>query len=363
MKVSRNNNRPTIKQVALEAGVCKTTVSHAFSGRRPVSEEVKKRIMRVAKKLGYQPHYAAQILPHGRTKTIAVLVRDLINQYNTVYLQAIEHAAWIRGYRVYVCLTGTDQEKIQNYLANFSNGQADGALVITSAVTDEAVIEVAKRGYPVVTPLRTIRGFEYLWNIPVDIGGVFRRLLEYLYNLGHREFGFIWHFRSHAKHRIKVLSKFAIEKGIDIVSEREITDVHTVEQATSAVSELLQTNPEITALVCANDMQAAGAMVAAHKLRLAVPEDLTVTGFGDVSIGRHCTPAITTVRLPINEVAEVAVNKLLDRIEDKAPVNGIESLPELELLIRGSSGPPRKGGARPAKRQVSKLRAVSTKTG
>ena len=229
MKKTRNNNRPTIKQVAEQAGVCKTTVSHAFSGRRPVNEDVKGRILRVAKQLGYQPHYAARILPKGRTKTIVVLVRDLVNQFNSFYIEAIEQAVWARGYRLYVCITGTNQQKIQRYLADFSNGQADGALVITSAVSDESIIELAGRGYPVVTPLRTIAGYENLWDRPVDIAGVFRRLLEHLYELGHRRFGFIWHLRSHSKDRIEVVRAFAGEKGLVLDPGWQVSDVHTVE--------------------------------------------------------------------------------------------------------------------------------------
>lgn len=341
MSVLRRNKRATIQQVAQKAGVCKTTVSHALSGRRPVSPALKQKILRIAEQLGYRPHYAAQVLPKGQTKTIAVLVRDLINQYNSCYLQAIEQAASARGYRVYVCVTGTDQDNIRDYLDSFGHGQADGVLIVTSAVGDEAVVELAERGYPVVTPGRIVPGHEELWNVPVVVPGAFRRLLEYLYDLGHRELGFLWHIRSHVRSRIEVVEEFAAARGLRLDGECEAWDVHTPEQAFVVAHELLDKRRQITALVCANDMLAVGAMAAAHKLRLAVPGDLTVTGFGDVPMGRYCTPPITTVRLPITEIANTAVNKLLDRIEDRPAGNRIDSLPDLDLLIRGSSGPPR----------------------
>lgn len=339
MAVPRNK-RPTIQQVADTAGVCKTTVSHAFSGRRPVSDTVRRKILRVAEQLGYRPHYVAQSLLRGHTKTIAVLVRDLVNPYNSLYLQAIEQSAWARGYRVYVCACGTDQDKIASYLGSFSNGQADGVLVATSAVRDQAVIDLARNGYPVVAPLRTIPGHEHLWTTPADIGGAFRRLLDHLYDLGHRQLGFIWHIPSHTKHRLSALEGFAAERGVPVNQGRMVDGVHTVEQAIVAAEKLLRRRPEITALVCANDMLAVGSLVAAHRLRLAVPAELTVTGFGDVPMGRYCTPAVTTVRLPIAEIAELAVDILVSQVQlDRPPLDRNDSLPAFDLLIRGSSGP------------------------
>ena len=175
---SPSRKRPTIKDVAVKAGVCKTTVSHAFSGKRPVSVSLKRRILRTAEKLRYRPHYIAQTLPTGQTRTIAVLVRDLINQYNSLYLQAIEEAASARGYHVYVCIVGTSQDKIAGYLRNFSNGQADGLFVATSAVSNKSILELAERGYPVIAPLRNVPGHDDLWPISVDVDGAFRRLLR-----------------------------------------------------------------------------------------------------------------------------------------------------------------------------------------
>ena len=121
-----NQKRATIKEVALKAGVCRTTVSHAFSGKRPVSKKLKQRICKIAEELSYKPHYAAQILHTGRSRTIGVLVRDLINQYNSLYLQEIEEVASKRGYRVYICLTGTDEDRVCRYLNDFVHGQEIG---------------------------------------------------------------------------------------------------------------------------------------------------------------------------------------------------------------------------------------------
>ncbi len=330
--------RPTIEQVAKEARVCKATVSHALSGKRPVSDAIRRHVTKIADRLGYRAHYLAQNLTRGCSKAIVVLVRDLINQYNPLYLQAIEQAASVRGYRVYVCVVGTDEDKIGDYLGNFSNGQADGALIVTSAVKDETIVQLLERGYPIIAPLRTIPGHPEVWALHIDIAGAFRSLLNYLHDLGHRQFGFIWHLRSHLTSRIEVLKQFAVQNDITLRPEREAENVLTVEQAVVAAEKLLRENPDITALVCANDMLGVGSLFAANKMGLAVPEYLSITGFGDVPIGRYCNPGITTVRVPIARIADVAVSMLLDRIEKGSRRNRFDVIPDLELVIRGTSG-------------------------
>ncbi len=349
---SVRKKRPTIKQVAKEAGVCRATVSHALSGKRPVSESMKQRVLQVADQLGYRPHYLAQNLIRGYSKAIAVLVRDLINPYNPLYLQAIEQAASDRGYRVYVCVVGTDRDKISNYLDKFSNGQADGVLIVTSAVEDDAILHLLERGYPVVAPLRTIPGHQKVWPSPVDVKGAFRKLLDYLHDLGHRQFGFMWHIRSHLNARIEALTEFLAENNVSITPEQEVENVLTIEQAIVAAEKLLRENPNITALVCANDMTAAGSLFAARKMGLTIPDDLSITGFGDIPMSRYCNPGITTVQVPIEQIADAAIRMLLQRIETGSERNGFHSLPDLDLMIRGTTGACKKPSIPHSKEEV-----------
>ncbi len=331
-----SNSRSTISEVAKELGIAKSTVSHAFSGRRRISEPLKRRIFEVARRLDYRPHYAAQVLASRKTLNIGILVRQASDQYFPLHLQAIATAAAARGYRLSLGITGDDAAKMESYLNDFSNGQADGVLILTSSLADERIIELANRGYPVGTSLRIIPGYEELSGVLLNIEDVFRRLLEYLYSLGHREFGFLCGVPREVPERFRQMQMFVKEKRLTFSEQRMVTHLESIETGEPGASRLLTQCPQITALVCSNDALAVGAMMAAYEMGIRVPEQLTITGFDDVPISRSCIPRLTTIRMPIAEIATAAVNNLIDRIEGKRPGPMIRLTPE--LIIRGSSG-------------------------
>jgi LacI family transcriptional regulator len=336
---ANKRNLPSIAMVATAVGVSKSTVSHAFTGNRRISEPIKRRIFEVAKSLKYKPNFAAQALSSRKTMNVGIMVREATDQYFSLHIQAMEAAAVARGYRLLVGLTGNDQKKVQTYLDGFISGQADGVLVITGHVTDEMVLELVDQHYPVVVPQRSIPGYDELSCVQMDIEGVFRQLLDYLYDLGHRQFGFIGGGTKEIGERYRQLHRFVEEKGLEFGITREVLDIETLEAAEAAGYTLLKRYPQITALVCSNDVLGVGAMTAALGLGLKVPTDLTVTGFDDVPISRYCIPRLTTVRIPISDLASISMNNLLDRIEGKTSP-ALVRLP-LELLIRGSSAPPK----------------------
>ncbi|NLX03900.1 MAG: LacI family transcriptional regulator [Phycisphaerae bacterium] len=343
-KANGVSNRVTIEQVAQAVGVAKSTVSHAFSGQRPISASVRRRIFEAAERLNYRPHYAAQALASRRTMNIGVLIRRMTDHFCPAHLQAVEEAAAKRGYRLTLGITGDDPEKMRTYLESFSNGQADGVLVHTATVSEEVIADLARQGYPVATPLRIIPGYEELCPIAIDLGTTFARLLEYLYSLGHREFGFIMGLPSDVPERHQQILRFIDEKGLSHSDDRMVANLVSMEAAESATMALLNRCPQITAVVSSNDELAFGAMVAAHGCGLRVPDDLTITGVDDVPIGRYCIPSLTTVRIPIPEISTAEVNNLVDRIEGKPSASMTRV--RTELLIRGSSGPPRTRDAR-----------------
>jgi len=226
------------------------------------------------------------------------------------------------------------------YLDNYSNGQTDGVLLLTGNISDQQILKLVNQGYPVGTPLRIIPGHEEICGVLLDISRIFRQLLDYLYSLGHREFGFLCGEPTDVMDRYAQMHTFIEEKSLTFGPEREVRDIYSVSEAEPAAYTLLKKCPEITALVCSCDVLAIGAMIGAHDLGISVPADLTITGFDDVPISQACIPRLTTVKIPISELATASVNNLLDRIEGKTVPPMVKLTPE--LIIRGSSGPPGK---------------------
>lgn len=334
-----NNRRVSISDVAEMAGVSLSTVSNVLSGKRPTAAATRKRVLEVVKQLNYRPNFAAQTLAKGKTMSIGAMLPDINDHYSSIQLKEINEVCLARGYQLLLTLVGTDVKRMGHCIDCFCNGQTEGVLILTSKIPGEMIAELVDSGFPFSTPWR-LPGYESFCSVEIDISSVFGCLLEYLYNLGHRQFGFISGFPCDIQQRYERLHYFMKEKGLEFSSSREITGVHTMEQGEAAADDLLRRCPEITSIVCSNDVLAMGVMMAAHEQGIPVPGDLSITGFDDVPISRYCIPRLTTVRMPIKELAKISVNNLIDRIEGKEPMLAIKLKPE--LLIRGTCGPPKK---------------------
>jgi LacI family transcriptional regulator len=334
--------RAKIRDVAEAVGVSRSTVSVAMSGLKRVNPALKERILKAARKLNYQPHPNAQALARGRTKKIGVLVRQLYSQFIPLAVQAVEEAAAMRGYRISLGITGQDDEKIHTHMDNFIHGQADGLLILTSAVSFDEITALADRGYPVSLFGMEIPGREDLTLVTLDETTAFRQMLEYLYSMGHREFGILWELRSGTPHLVEVLNEFCLERHLRMDESRQVDGVVSFDDAEVAAGALIDRNPNVTALICHADTFAIGAINAANKRNLRVPQDLSIVGHDDYPVGRHCQPPLTTIRFPFADVAKGLVDGIVDWIEGKERRRPVQI--RTELIVRQSSGPVRSIG-------------------
>jgi LacI family transcriptional regulator len=340
LKKDTRTFRPTISQIAEIMKVSRSTVSRALNGSSEISETVKSQIQETARRLNYQPHIAAQNLARGKTMKLGVLVRNLYLEPNAVLVQAIEEAAGERGYRVSLEITGESEAKMASRLGNFLHGQADGLILLTTAVPNHLVTHLADQGHPVGIFGYRIPSYEHLLLMELDERAEFRQMLDYLYNLGHRNFGVLWQLKSGETSFVEELERFIREKNLSFSEENETNHIFNIEQAESAARSILTRNPRITAMVCLMDTIAVGTIHAATKMGLKVPDDLSVVGNSDLPIGRYFLPPVTTLRYPFTRIAQIAVKKMIDRIEGR-PESPLERVCP-ELLVRKSTGPVKK---------------------
>lgn len=331
---SKSSARVTIADVAKRANVSISTVSHAYSNRRPISEAVKSRIFQVAEQLCYRPHSGAQALAKKKTMTIGVIARDMLDQWAAPLIQEIQQCADQYGYRISLGLTGDSTEKAQEYVNGCINGQADGIILLTYNVDEEMVQRIVDTGFPITTILAEKRIYDDIRQTIVKKTHAFRRMLDTLYALGHRTFGRLW-FRGDS--RYPVFEAFCQDMQIPFDSSYEVRDVRTMAEAEVAVQTLLRRRPDITALVCYNDILAIGALRAAVELGIKVPDQLSVVGNGDTELGRVCHPALTTLQYPIKDMCQEAILRLINKI-NQGPEMPIRTFP-VELISRESTGP------------------------
>lgn len=331
--------RVTMAQVAKHAEVSVSTVSHVMSGNRPISPEVQERVREVIKALNYKPNVAARSLVNQKTKNIGVIVRDFSGSHTPLYLDILGSIAAQRGYGLTVGASQGNPKTAANYLDSFSNGYADGTIISTPDVTDEQIVAIAQGGYPIVTPQRKVNNHPRCCPVDCDFGSAFRKLMEHLYLLGHRKFGFLCGDEKNHKERTEQVFSFVQDHALCEDSYRVEMDLRTLEQAQSAAIGVLSETPQLTALVCHTDALAFGAMLAARQLGLDVPGDISITGVDNVPTSLLVSPQLTTIGKPMKEITEIAMEVLIDWIEGKPEEKTRHATPE--IVLRDSVAPPK----------------------
>jgi DNA-binding LacI/PurR family transcriptional regulator len=328
-------HRVTSVDVAKHAGVSQSTVSLVFSGKGHgrVSEATQDRVRRSARELGYRPNVAAQALRLGTSRAVALLVPDVTNPFFSRVLRGAQRAAAAAGYTVALVDTANDRRWQEQSFEALRAGPVDGYLLFEVTApealgNDPAVVlmEAEAPGRP---------------SVRFDAEGGAAAAFEHLVELGHRRIAHLaaafdaptFHLREAA--RRSVLGKAGIDPD---EQPRALTPI-TIDDARDVALTLLDAQP--TAVMCDDDILAAGLYLAARERGLRVPKDLSVVGFDDMDFARVLEPPLTTVALDAEQLGASSFELLEARMAGKR-VRRRVVLPA-ELLVRGSTGPPRSG--------------------
>ncbi|MBT0570881.1 LacI family DNA-binding transcriptional regulator [Curvibacter sp. CHRR-16] len=332
----------TIAQIAEQTGVSVATVSNVMRDRGKVGKETRERILALAKELGYRPNLNARALVQGRAQTIALVASSIANPFYPEFAQAVETAVRKLGYFLIVCNTNDDPEQEKAYLDAVSGSLAHGILVMNADfVQIDALLDMHNRGIPVVL---------CMWERPqeppalpcvaVDFYQAGACAAEHLLKLGHKQIGaivgslptgnHIWRYRGF---------KETLEKaGLQVDEARQVRFGHdSIDAGRNAAHGLLAGNPALTAIFATNDLPAVGVLQAAADLGLQVPYELSVVGVTDIQLAHQMRPALTTVAVPTQEAADMAVAILMEEIQQAQgqPAMRITAAPQ--LVVRGST--------------------------
>ncbi|MEV6160927.1 LacI family DNA-binding transcriptional regulator [Streptomyces sp. NPDC052052] len=328
--------RPTSRDVARAAGVSQATVSLVLGEkwRGRVSEATAGRVRDAAQELGYQPNLAARSLRLGRTRTALLVVPALTSEFFArVYTGAAAVAAE-HGFEVvlYPSPEGTGPARDP-----FASARASLDGVIASSMAAGALDALRGAGLPLVMLDSDPADTGVAARVNLDIADGMRQVAEHLLALGHRRFVHLasavdtWTFAVRARALHDALGAVpgtcvrSVTAALDVQAGRE-----AAEQALAAPG------APPTAIICDDDILAAGAFKAARRRGLRVPDDLSVTGFDDLALATAVEPELTTVRLPAEQVGERGMAALLAALDGRPAEPG--SLP-VRLVVRGSSAP------------------------
>ncbi|HET9809385.1 MAG TPA: LacI family DNA-binding transcriptional regulator [Candidatus Limnocylindria bacterium] len=333
----------TITDVARAANVHASTVSRVLNGRAELSllPETRERVIAAATRLGYRPSALARGLRLRRSFTLGMLVPDITNPVFPSMIKGVEGAAHARGYHLILCNTDDSFEREASYLRVLREWRVDGILIASSSTAESTIAELRREKVPFVLLNSASRANDDLAVTPDNRQGV-SAALDHLIQLGHRRIGLIAAPQTTVTGQERLLAARAALRRHHLAHDDalvEVADSFSEVSGYRAARRLLLDGEPLTAIFCANDLIALGAIRVAREIGLTVPDDLSVVGFNDIPQSELFDPPLTTVHVPQEEMGVLAAALLIDQLEGRHIARRHVVL-EAELVARGSSAAP-----------------------
>jgi LacI family transcriptional regulator len=333
----------TLKDIAAEVGISVTTVSRALGGYDDVSKSTRERVLATAKSLGYIPNVSARRLQKQRTDTIGFIIPTYGPRFSDPFfselIAGVGNEAARQNFDLLVSTHPPDSDAERAaYQRAVHGGWSDGVIVVRTREDDQRIQFLIEHDFPFVAFGRT-NGTPSFPFVDEDSLTGMRLLVQHFIDLGHRHIGFIspsrgllfGHLRRQAYR--ETLQRNGISANPQWLTYGDMTQ----SSGAWAASDLLERSPEISAIVCGNDLMAIGAMKAIRERGLRVGMDIAVGGFDDIPLAEFTNPPLTTVHQPIYEIGKKTCAMLVNIILNR-PMNEAHELLSPLLVIRESSG-------------------------
>lgn len=348
----------TLEEVARLAGVSTSTVSRHLSGTHFVADDKAAAIEQSIQQLNYRPNLVARGLAKGRTLTVGVLTQEIVSSFFNEAMRGVEDGLLGHQYDAIFASTHWEPDDEAKRLASMEGRRVDGLILIYPGI-DDATLERHAQSVPMVVVGRKVDS-RIVHSLAFDHGAGAQQAMQHLLELGHRRIAYIGGpaGRGDADQRFVAYRNALQSAGIGF-DPRLVAPGNYVEAGgLSAMTLLLDRGLPFSAVFCANDDSAYGAMLALHRRRLRVPDDVSVVGFDDVSHSAYCVPPLTSVKQPLRELGREAANAVVALIEGRKPARG--PMAKLELMVRESTralpAQPAKGSSAAARAKVSARR-------
>jgi LacI family transcriptional regulator len=334
--------RVTISDVAKAAGVSMKSVSRVINREPNVSEALRQRVEVAIDALGYVPEPAARSLAGGRAFAIGILF-DNPSPHYTMKIQAGAYAACRRnGFHLLIeNLNSGGEDIIRQMEEVLRNSRVDG-VILTPPISDNAIVmdmlEARQIPYVRIAPV-SFAGRTHAFAMDDHAAAI--TVARYLWDLGHRRFGFVQGAKAHGDAQLRRSGFLETVADLGGAAVAEAYGGFVFEGGITAGQELLSLPERPTAIFAANDDSAAGLMSTIAAAGLKVPDDISVVGFDNSWVALSVWPYLTTIHQPVFEMAEAAALKLIDRNVGSGETT--TQLFDYALVVRESAAPPESG--------------------
>ncbi|HEY7130892.1 MAG TPA: LacI family DNA-binding transcriptional regulator [Candidatus Limnocylindrales bacterium] len=335
----------SITEVARLAGVSPATASRVVSAADyPVSAATRERVLAAARTLDYVPNALARGLLKSRVPVVAVIVHDITDPYFSEIVRGVEDAASAAGYLVISCSSERDAERERSYVRLLRSIRAAAIVFAGSglddpeqnAEIDRHVAAMRADGAAIVHLSPHARGEP---DVGVDNAAGIAAMVAALVGLGHRRIAFLAGPRSLfvARERLEGYRRGLGTAGIPYDEALVVATSFDTDSGALAIDALLGSGSSFTAVCCANDLLALGALQRLAARGVEVPGSVSVAGFDDISTAALTAPSLSTVRLPLREMGRLGFAQA-DRMLAGEPAEPVR-LP-IEVILRGSTAAP-----------------------
>ncbi|MER5303771.1 LacI family DNA-binding transcriptional regulator [Streptomyces lasiicapitis] len=333
-----------LRDVADTAGVHPATASRALNPatRAQVGADTARRVLRVAKDLGYRPNPIARSLKTARSHTVGLIVPDLANPYFPPIVRGVESVLEPAGHHAWIVDTRGDPERERAQIESLRSRQVDGLIVATALREHPYLRALHAEGVPVVLVNRSVEGLDVPCVSPDDTSGI-TQAVRHLLGLGHTRLALLGgpSRTSTGAARTRAFRHAVRDAGLadDPALLAEAAE-WSEESGARAMRQLLDNRSEFTAVVAGNDLLALGCYDVLAEHGIDCPGAISVVGFNDMPFLSRLRPALTTVRVPHHAVGAEAARMLFDCMAEPARPARSLLLP-VSLVVRESTAPPR----------------------
>ncbi|WP_072166459.1 ribose operon transcriptional repressor RbsR [Erwinia sp. Leaf53] len=306
----------TMKDVARLAGVSTSTVSHVINNNRFVSEAVREKVTAAIGQLNYAPSALARSLKINQTRTIGMLLTASSNPFYSEVVRGVERSCYERGYSLVLCNTEGDEDRMNRSLETLLQKRVDGLLVMCTESHTPAA-DILKRYPTIPSVIMDWAPFEQGSDIIQDnalLGGDIAT--RFLISRGYTRIACIAgpQDKTPARLRLEGYCQAMQATGLPILPGYVIEADFEFQGGYNAMNALLALEQPPQAVFTSNDAMAVGVYHALYQAGLTVPQDMAVMGYDDIELARYMTPPLTTIHQPKDELGQLAVDTLLQRL-------------------------------------------------
>ena len=326
----------TIYQVSELAGVSLATVSRVMNNNARVSDKTRDKVLAAMEQLGYRPNSIAQSLASSRSNSIGILVSELHGPFYGEMLTGIEAEFRAAGKHVIIAAGHSERATEEDGIEFLRSRNCDALILHVEAVSDKYLIDLNKQNIPFVLLNRHIPALaDRCISLDNELGGYLATL--HLLQQGHRHIGYVagpmW--KTDARDRFhghqRALSEYQLTADDALFFEGDFRETG----GSKGLQALLASGRPFSALVCANDEMASGALTAARELGYDVPVDFSVIGFDNVNFAYYTYPKLSTIDYPVSAMGQMAARWVLKQVYQQSGIE-VQQLFNPHLIPRDS---------------------------